>query len=309
MKKIITLLLTITLFMSLGITAFASENPTEIDVYAKVIRTIEGEYDAEIQNGAAETILDDGTSVSVTNAPNDAVALMVVPVPKTETEAWSWITSCVKKVATPVHTFNIYFVNSNGDQIAANGAVVTIRCPHCSSVPIVCSLDTDGSVHVLNTASRTRTVGVTFTTNGSAYYVMAEKTASPDPEEDHDVDIKEPTGGNVEISDKTPETGDTVTITPKPDNGKEVDKVIVKDKDGNTIPVTDNGDGTYSYKQPDGDVTIEEIFKDKNTTDTDLVKLDVPPTGDNSHVGLWLSILIMAVVMFVALFYDKKKKN
>ena len=103
MKKIITLLLTITLFMSLGITAFASENPTEIDVYAKVIRTIEGEYDAEIQNGAAETILDDGTSVSVTNAPNDAVALMVVPVPKTETEAWSWITSCVKKVATPVH--------------------------------------------------------------------------------------------------------------------------------------------------------------------------------------------------------------
>lgn len=65
------------------------------------------------------------------------------------------------------------------------------------------------------------------------------------------------------MDDPNPETGDNVTITVIPDEGKVVDKVTVKDANGQEIPVTDNGDGSYTYEQPAGDVTIEVTFKDK----------------------------------------------
>ncbi len=68
--------------------------------------------------------------------------------------------------------------------------------------------------------------------------------------------------GDVVVSPKNPEKGDTVTIIPDSDAGYEVDKVIVTDKNGNPVPVIDNGDGTYSFKQPGGKVNIEVTFKE-----------------------------------------------
>ncbi|MBQ8276498.1 MAG: S-layer homology domain-containing protein, partial [Clostridia bacterium] len=68
--------------------------------------------------------------------------------------------------------------------------------------------------------------------------------------------------GDVVVTPKNPEKGDTVTIIPDPDAGYEVDEVIVTDKNGNPMTVVDNGDGTYSFKQPRGKVKIEVTFKE-----------------------------------------------
>ncbi len=68
--------------------------------------------------------------------------------------------------------------------------------------------------------------------------------------------------GDVSVIPKNPEKGDTVVITPDPDNGYEVDEIIVTDKNGTPVTVTDNGDGTYSFKQPSGKVNIEVTFKE-----------------------------------------------
>ena len=54
-------------------------------------------------------------------------------------------------------------------------------------------------------------------------------------------------------SPSRPEEGDTVTITPKPDEGFEVDEILVKDEDGNPVEVIQNPDGTYTFTQPDRD--------------------------------------------------------
>ena len=67
--------------------------------------------------------------------------------------------------------------------------------------------------------------------------------------------------GDVTVSPKNPEKGDTVIITPDPDAGYEVDEIVVTDKNGNPVEVIDNGDGTYSFKQPSGKVNIEVTFK------------------------------------------------
>ena len=68
--------------------------------------------------------------------------------------------------------------------------------------------------------------------------------------------------GTVTVSPAAASIGTTVTVTPKPDEGYEVGKVTVTDKDGNEIPVTDNGDGTYSFTMPGGKVTVNVAFKE-----------------------------------------------
>ena len=67
--------------------------------------------------------------------------------------------------------------------------------------------------------------------------------------------------GDVTVTPAKPEKGDTVTVTPAPDTGYEVDEIIVTDKNGDPVTVTDKGDGTYSFKQPTGKVNIKVTFK------------------------------------------------
>ncbi len=73
--------------------------------------------------------------------------------------------------------------------------------------------------------------------------------------------MDEPENGAVTTSPSRPKEGDTVTITPKPDEGFEVDEILVKDENGKEIKVTQNPDGTYTFTQPDGKVTITVTFR------------------------------------------------
>lgn len=73
--------------------------------------------------------------------------------------------------------------------------------------------------------------------------------------------MDEPENGAVTTSPSRPEEGDTVTITPKPDEGFEVDEIHITDEDGKEIAVTQNPDGTYTFTQPDGKVTITVTFR------------------------------------------------
>lgn len=67
--------------------------------------------------------------------------------------------------------------------------------------------------------------------------------------------------GSFAVSPDRPLSGQTVTITPKPDEGYTVDKVTVTDADGKPVEVSPNGDGTYCFTQPSGAVTITVTFK------------------------------------------------
>ena len=75
-------------------------------------------------------------------------------------------------------------------------------------------------------------------------------------------DVEQSEGGEVSVSPSRPERGDDVTVTPDPDEGFEVDTVTVTDRNGNEVEVTDNGDGTFSFTQPSGKVTIEVTFRE-----------------------------------------------
>ena len=99
-------------------------------------------------------------------------------------------------------------------------------------------------------------------------------------EASYDVTITQPSGGTVTTDNPNPIEGDKVTITVTPDEGKEVDRVIVKDETGNEIPVTESSDGTYSYEQPAGDVTIKVTLKANTYTVTLVTNKGTIRDGD-----------------------------
>ena len=72
-------------------------------------------------------------------------------------------------------------------------------------------------------------------------------------------------GGTVSVTPSRPERGGTVAIKPKPDEGYEVDKITVTDKNGKPIEIVVKPDGTYTFQQPDGKVKIEVAYKPVET--------------------------------------------
>lgn len=73
--------------------------------------------------------------------------------------------------------------------------------------------------------------------------------------------VTETEHGSVSLSPFRPSIGQTVTITPRPDEGYTVAAVTVTDASGQALTVTKNHDGTWSYEQPRGQVTIAVTFR------------------------------------------------
>ena len=69
--------------------------------------------------------------------------------------------------------------------------------------------------------------------------------------------------GTVTVSPTSPAKGANVTVTLTPDEGYEADTLTITDSRGNPVTATKNADGTYTYKQPEGKVTITGTFKEK----------------------------------------------
>ena len=75
--------------------------------------------------------------------------------------------------------------------------------------------------------------------------------------------------GSVTVSPKNATMGSTVTVTVKPDDGYQLDKLTVTDAKGGTISVTDKGNGKYTFTMPASKVTVTPTF----------VKIAEQPTG------------------------------
>lgn len=75
--------------------------------------------------------------------------------------------------------------------------------------------------------------------------------------------------GFIIVSPKNATKGSTVTVTVKPDDGYQLDKLTVADAKGGAISVTDKGNGKYTFTMPASKVTVTPIF----------VKIAQQPTG------------------------------
>ena len=96
-------------------------------------------------------------------------------------------------------------------------------------------------------------------TGGGAHHPDAGGSTSSSDRYDIDKPSKVE-NGSIKVSDSRAEKGDTVTITVTPDEGYELDELVVYDKDGDKIDLKDKGDGKYTFEMPKGDVEIEVSF-------------------------------------------------
>lgn len=112
--------------------------------------------------------------------------------------------------------------------------------------------------------------GYKLTQNGNTYTITEKSTSggASHPEagstsSSNRYEITKPSkveNGSIKVSDSKAEKGDTVTITVTPDEGYELDKLAVYDKDGDKLDLKDKGDGKFTFEMPKGDVEIEVSF-------------------------------------------------
>ena len=77
--------------------------------------------------------------------------------------------------------------------------------------------------------------------------------------------VAETSNGSVTASPKNASTGDTVTITIKPDSGYTLETLTVTDADGNELALTDLGNGRYSFTMPASRVEDKATFMEDNS--------------------------------------------
>ena len=89
-----------------------------------------------------------------------------------------------------------------------------------------------------------------------------------------EITLVEPKGGEVLVSPTSAKSGETVTVTLKPEEGYEADSVTVLDKDGKAIEVSKKGDGAYTFTMPAGKASVSATFK--KTSDKGKSYADCP---------------------------------
>lgn len=137
-------------------------------------------------------------------------------------------------------------------------------------------------------------------------------TSNDDSPETGDSNITAPetANGAITITPADAEEGDTVTITVTPDEGYELSGLTVIDENGNELTLTDNGDGTYSFVMPAGEVTITASFAAVPQTEPDgSTSTTSPRTGDSANLWLWMTALLMSGSGLATIIAIRRKKR
>ena len=78
------------------------------------------------------------------------------------------------------------------------------------------------------------------------------------------VEVGRSDNGTVTVSPANAAKGSTVTITVTPNKGQELKSLEVLDQHGNSLPLTDLGNGKFSFVMPEGKVTVKSEFGKAN---------------------------------------------
>ncbi len=144
---------------------------------------------------------------------------------------------------------------------AAGGSRITVSSSNGEEI----SGETSLSATVALATGRENSITVTVTSGetSSVYILTVQNNSSSSGSSSPSYTVSTPEDtehGVVMVSPKKAKPGQSVTITAKPDEGYQVGKVTVTDKDGNTIKVTGKGNDSYTFTMPDGKVSVDVTF-------------------------------------------------
>lgn len=307
MKKLFPFILTGTILASScmicygGTATLSKENKeTSFDIYATYEPGENDYFSAPVKkDGTCEIELPNGIRISVQDVTQENLTLIVYLIPVQDEDAWEWFTACLSGRGTRLLPFEIYFEDGNGIRIPADKIPVQITLPEAYETiavfalddmpeteetpeitlpdsfthPAAFSLDTDGTAEELTLQSTEKTF--TFQTDGSPYYILAEKdtadTPTPTPTEEPTntptpTPTKEPTREPTRTPTKTP------SLTPSP------------------------------TKVP----SVSPTLSPTKTPDSQTGK-DNPSTGDQTSPGKWIFGVIASGIGLAAVYRKKKE--
>lgn len=147
-----------------------------------------------------------------------------------------------------------------------------------SSDEAVATVDSTGKVTAV--AAGTATVTATAGGQTAACTVTVTRASSGGGgSASYTITAEDTENGSVTVSPSRASSGSTVTITVEPDSGYELDELVVLDKNGKEIKLTQKSGSKYTFKMPSGKVTVEASFAKTSSSPVDSF-LDV-------NTGAW----------------------
>ena len=135
---------------------------------------------------------------------------------------------------------------------------------------------------------------------------VVEEPIIIEKEETYKSVIAATSNGSVKVDSKKATRGEKVTITVTPDKGYELAALSVIDEDGNERKLTENENGTFSFRMPEGGVTIEaEFAKIGASTSAPSTEKENPSTGASDFVGAAAALAVVSVMGMAALSLKK----
>ena len=118
------------------------------------------------------------------------------------------------------------------------------------------------------TVTKAETITVTLSTSGGGGGGSSSSSG-------YAVSVSSASNGSVSVSPKNASKGATVTITVTPNSGYELDELTVTDKNGDTVKLTNKGNGKYTFTMPASKVTVKATFEKAATEPETPVFTDV----------------------------------
>lgn len=329
MKKLFPFILTGTILASScmicygGTATLSKENKeTSFDIYATYEPGENDYFSAPVKkDGTCEIELPNGIRISVQDVTQENLTLIVYLIPVQDEDAWEWFTACLSGRGTRLLPFEIYFEDRNGTRIPADKIPVQITLPEAYETiavfalddmpateetpeitlpdsfthPAAFSLDTDGTAEELILQSTEKTF--TFQTDGSPYYILAEKDTT-DPPTPSPTPTKEPT------STPTPTPTEEPTSTPTPTPTKEPTR-----EPTNTPTETPTKTPTKTPSLTPSPTKVPSLSPTLSPTkipDSQTGK-DNPSTGDQTSPGKWIFGVIASGIGLAAVYRKKKE--
>ena len=318
LKKVITAMSAAVLVLSCGMTVFAAEanlntdnSKKDIGVYVKYVDNTVWNTVPTDEKGEGSATLPDGTEVGISDADKTKGQLVIDPI--TDKEALDWTAGVTDGKVRAPQAFHIYYLDNNGNLINADGVSVSMKPGDTLQNPGVYSLKSDGSLSLLSADVKNGTI--TFTTDGSPYYVLGEKDstiATLPPEIIKGKGQSIVAGENKELSfTSNAAFSDFIRVEL---DGKNLDEKYYTVKEGSTIvtlkadyvATLSVGEHTIGIVSTNGTATTTFTVKAKTAVDNDT---DSPQTGDNSRMALWIALLAASVFGLAATaVYSKRKR-
>lgn len=285
---------------------------TSFDLYATYEPGENDYFSVPIKDGTGEIQLPNGIRILVQDVTQENLTLIVYLIPVQDEDAWEWFTACLSGRGTRLLPFEIYFEDGNGTRIPADKILVQITLPEAYETiavfalddmpdteetpeitlpdsfthPAAFSLDTDGTAEELTLQSTEKTF--TFQTDGSPYYILAEKDTADTP-------TPSPTPTPTEEPTNTPTPTPTKEPTREPTNTPTETPTKTPTKTPSLTP------------SPTKVPSLSPTLSPTKIPDSQTGK-DNPSTGDQTSPGKWI-FGVIASGIGIAAVYRKKKED